>query len=73
MVMAERDDPVINELAQPVEEQKGPQNKLCNRGELLYPEAYGRPEAMGKDYKRREEIAKHEKMPPNASRKSEKQ
>jgi len=73
MVMAERDDPVIKQLAQPVEEEKGPQNKICNRGELLYPTAYGRPQSMGKDYKRREEIAQREKMPPNSSSKAEKQ
>ena len=51
MVMADRDDPVIRQLARPVEEDKGPDNKQCDRGELLYPEAYGYPESMGKDYK----------------------
>jgi hypothetical protein len=53
MVMADRDDPVIRQLARPVEEDKGPDNKLCDRGELLYPTAYGYPESMGKDYRER--------------------
>ncbi len=56
MVMADRDDPVIHQLRRPVEEDKGPDNKLCDRGELLYPTAYGYPESMGKDYKDREEM-----------------
>jgi hypothetical protein len=60
MVMADRDDPVIHQLARPVEEDKGPDNKLCDRGELLYPEAYGYPESMGKDYKEQEEMKRHE-------------
>jgi len=54
MVMADRDDPVIHQLRRPVEEDKGPDNKLCDRGELLYPTAYGYPESMGKDYQDRE-------------------
>jgi hypothetical protein len=60
MVMADRDDPVIHHLARPVEEEKGPDNKLCDRGELLYPEAYGYPESMGKDYREQEEMKRHE-------------
>jgi hypothetical protein len=56
MVMADRDDPVIHQLRRPVEEDKGPDNSLCDRGELLYPEAYGYPESMGKDYQEREEM-----------------
>jgi len=49
-VLADRDDPVVRQLARPVEEDKGPDNKLCDRGELLYPKAYGYPESMGRDY-----------------------
>jgi hypothetical protein len=49
-VLAERDDPVVRQIALPVEEDKGPENKLCDRGELLNPAAYGYPEAMGRDY-----------------------
>jgi hypothetical protein len=49
-VLAERDDPVIRRAALPVEEMKGPANKLCDRGKLLNPGAYGYPEAMGQDY-----------------------
>jgi hypothetical protein len=46
MVMAERDDPVMRRLARPVEEDKGPDNKYCDRGKLLHPTAYGYPESM---------------------------
>jgi hypothetical protein len=49
-VLADRDDPVMRQLARPVEEDKGPDNKLCDRGKLLYPEAYGYPETMDRDY-----------------------
>jgi len=56
VVYADRDDPVVRQLARPVEEDKGPDNKLCNRGELLYPTAYGYPESRGKNYREREEI-----------------
>ena len=49
-VLADRDDPVIHELGRPVEEEKGPDNKLCDKGKLLYPKAYGYPESMGRDY-----------------------
>ena len=49
-VLAERDDPVVRQVGLPVEEDKGPDNKLCDRGRLLNPEAYGYPEAMGQDY-----------------------
>jgi hypothetical protein len=52
MVMAERDDPVIRRLAQPVEEDKGPDNKYCDKGQLLDPISYGYPESMGRDYER---------------------
>jgi len=34
---ADRDDPAARKLARPVEEDKGPQNKLCDRGRLLNP------------------------------------
>ena len=61
MVMADRDDPVIRQLAQPVEEEKSPGNKLCDRGELLYPVAYGYPESMGRDYKEREKMKLRER------------
>jgi hypothetical protein len=47
MALADRDDPVIHEIGGPVEEWKGPDNKLCDRGELLYPIAYGYPKSMG--------------------------
>ena len=50
VVYADRDDPVINELGRPVEEEKGPDNKLCDKGKLLYPKAYGYPETMGRNY-----------------------
>jgi hypothetical protein len=49
-VLAARDDPVIHQLGRPVEETKGPDNKYCDRGELLYPAAYGFPAQMGRDY-----------------------
>ena len=49
-VLADRDDPVIHELGRPVEEEKGGKNTLCEKGKLLYPEAYGYPESAGRDY-----------------------
>jgi len=49
-VLAGRDDPVIRRIAKPVEEDKGPENKICDRGRLLHPRAYGYPETMGQDY-----------------------
>ena len=49
-VLVDRDDPVIHELGRPVEEEKGGANTLCEKGKLLYPEAYGYPESMGRDY-----------------------
>lgn len=51
VVYADRDDPVARMLTRPVEEDKGPGNKACNRGELLNPGAYGYPESSGKDYR----------------------
>ena len=53
-VLADRDDPVIHELGRPVEEVKGGENTLCEKGKLLYPQAYGYPETMGRDYDRKE-------------------
>ena len=53
-VLAERDDPSMRRLMRPVEEEKGPNNKYCDRGKLLDPVAYGYPESMGRDYERRE-------------------
>jgi hypothetical protein len=40
LVLAARDDPVIHQLDRPVEEEKGGD---FERGQLLYPEAFGRP------------------------------
>jgi len=53
MVMAQRDDPVARNSRRPVEEDKGPDNELCNRGELLDPEAHGYPAHMKVGYDRR--------------------
>jgi hypothetical protein len=53
-VLAERDDPVIRRLARPVEEEKGQDNKFCDRGKLLYPEAYDYPTSRGRDYEEQE-------------------
>ncbi len=53
-VYADRDDPVIHQLGRPVEEEKSPDSKYCNRGELLYPEAFGYPASAGRDYKETE-------------------
>jgi hypothetical protein len=47
MVLAGRDDPVARQNQRPVEEEKGSGGSLCNRGELLYPTAYGYPETTG--------------------------
>ncbi len=59
MVMAERDDPVIRRLARPAEEEKGPDNKFCDRGKLLDPTAYGYTENMGRNYERQESARRH--------------
>ena len=56
-VLADRDDPVIHELGRPVEVEKGGENTLCEKGKLLYPEAYGYPESMGRDYEMKQENA----------------
>ncbi len=53
MVMADRDDPVMQQLRRPIEEEKGPESKYCDRGKLLYPGAYGYPETMAADQLRR--------------------
>lgn len=55
-VLADRDDPVIHELGKPVEEEKGGQNTLCEKGLLLYPAAYGFPESKGRDYEYKEAL-----------------
>ncbi len=51
MVMADRDDPVMRQLARPVEEEKSPSSSFCDKGELLYPTAYGYPETTGRNHK----------------------
>jgi hypothetical protein len=50
-VLAERDDPVARQRMRPMVEDKGPDNKFCDRGELLYPSAYGYPETMGRNHR----------------------
>jgi hypothetical protein len=50
VVYADRDDPVIHQLVQPVEEEKGPVNIYCEKGKLLYPEAYGYPMSKLNNY-----------------------
>ncbi len=45
LVLADRDDPTIHFLAQPVEQEKG--NGHCEKGKYLCPEAYGQPREMG--------------------------
>ncbi len=49
-VLADRDDPVIHELGKPVEEEKGGEKSICEKGKLLYPEAYGYPKSMSHVY-----------------------
>jgi len=61
VVYADRDDPVIHELGRPVEEEKGPDNKLCDKGKLLYPKAYGYPESKGRDYDKLSKMRKQNK------------
>jgi hypothetical protein len=53
VVYADRDDPVTRQGAMPVEIEKSPDSKLCARGKLLRPKAYGYPEAMGAGYAQR--------------------
>ena len=48
LVLADRDDPVIHQLREPVEQEKG--NGNFEQGKLLYPEAYGYSQKMGVDY-----------------------
>lgn len=50
VVYADRDDPVMQKLARPVEEEKGQDNSFCKKGKLLYPEAYGYPKSSLNDY-----------------------
>ncbi|MBN1755759.1 hypothetical protein JW877_06050, partial [bacterium] len=49
MVLADRDDPVMQRLKKPVVESKGPENNIPS-GVLFNPEAYGYPKEMGLDY-----------------------
>ena len=58
VVYADRDDPVIHELGRPVEEEKGGDHSLCEKGKLLYPKAYGYPETAGRDYEMLKEQSK---------------
>lgn len=51
LVMADRDDPVMQQLRQPVEAEKGSGN--FEKGQLLNPEAYGYPVTMGVHYQSR--------------------
>jgi hypothetical protein len=51
VVYADRDDPVARRLTGPVEEEKSPDSKVCDRGILLDPEAHGYPASRGKDYR----------------------
>jgi len=44
---------VMQQLRRPIEEEKGPESKYCDRGKLLYPGAYGYPETMAADQLRR--------------------
>lgn len=48
-VYADRDDPVIHQLAKPVVQHKGKDIWIPD-GKLLYPRAYGFPDSMGMDY-----------------------
>ncbi len=54
LVLADRDDPVIYQLRQPVEQEKG--NGNFEKEQLLYPQAYGYPKTMGFDYHQQEQI-----------------
>jgi hypothetical protein len=54
-VFVDRDDPVMHQLARPVEEDKTADSKLCQRGRLLYPSAYGYPESMGAHFEQGQE------------------
>jgi hypothetical protein len=47
MVLAGRDDPVARQHMRPVEEEKGTNGSLCDRGKLLYPTEYGYPKNKG--------------------------
>jgi hypothetical protein len=52
VVYADRDDPVVRQGSLPVEIEKPPESKLCARGKLLRPTAYGYPESMAQGYER---------------------
>jgi hypothetical protein len=66
LVMADRDDPVMQALRRPVEEEKGANG--FERGKLMQPEAYGYPESMGYGYEHRVE---HEQQEPTSSAQDE--
>jgi hypothetical protein len=55
LVLAARDDPVIHQLARPVEETKGGGN--FEKGTLLYPEAFGHPPERGVGFAMEQAIA----------------
>lgn len=65
LVLAARDDPVIHQLARPVEEDKTDDN--FGAGRLLYPEAFGHPEEMGVHFALQESIAAVRRQPPRPS------
>ena len=54
IVLADRDDPVMQQLHRPVEEEKGGGN--FEKGKLLYAEAYGYPREMSIDYGKQQTI-----------------
>ena len=69
VVYADRDDPAIREHALPVEMDKEPDSKLCPRGKLLNPTAYGYPESMGVNYEERQKaMREHEEMQETPAR-----
>ncbi len=57
VVYADRDDPAVREGALPVEMEKTPDSKLCPRGKLLRPTAYGYPDHMAQGYEERRQAA----------------
>jgi hypothetical protein len=67
-VFVDRDDPVMQQLARPVEEEKTIESKLCRRGRLLYPTAYGYPESMGAHFEQQQLALRHEDMSERPAR-----
>ena len=65
LVLAARDDPVIHQLARPVEEDKTDDN--FGAGRLLYPEAFGHPEEMGVQFALQESITAVRPQPSKPS------